>query len=232
MRDNAALGKMLDEASRILGVFFGQSESMRLVSAIDYFGLEPEYMLLVCAHCAGNGRRSVGAVMKKVAELFDEGVVTVEDLEDRLRLEEKTGSLEQQVRTLFGISRSRALSDKERQTLERWSGEFEYGIDVIRRAYNITIDTIGEPSLGYANAILRKWFDVGLRSVEEVDAFLKKSKKETKKSGGEKSFDSEDFFKAALQRSYGPADTPAVASAPGQDSPRNFGRPVTGKRNT
>lgn len=228
MEGNPALGKMLDEASRILGVFIGQADSMRLVSAIDYFGLEPEYMLLVCAHVARSGRPSVASVMRKVNELFDAGTVTVEALEERLLAEEKSGSLEQQVRALFGWSRGRALSDKEREAIERWSGEFGYDIDVIKMAFNITVDTIFEPSPGYTNAILKNWFDAGLKNAADVEAYLKKSKKEQKKTGESKSFDSDDFFNAALQRSMGLSGTaPRVSSAGSLDS-RNFG--VSGSR--
>ena len=229
MEGNPALGKMLDEASRILGTFFGQSESMRMVAAIDYFGIEPEYMLLVCAHCAGAGRRSVAAVMKKISDLYNSGVVTVEELEERLLVEERTGTAEQQIRGIFGMSRSRELSERERATIERWIGEFEYDIDIIRKAYNITVDTIGEPSLGYTNAILSRWFDNGLRTPEEVDAFVKKSKKEQKKTGGGKSFDSEDFFRAALTRSYGSAESAPQVPAAKSDGGRNFGKPGSGR---
>ena len=51
----------------------------------------------------------------------------------------------------------------------------------------------------YANKILERWFADGYKTVADVDAALADYKR--KKSGGS-SFDVDEFFEAALRRTY------------------------------
>ena len=71
-------------------------------------------------------------------------------------------------------------------------------------AYDITVDNTQSPSPSYANAILKKWNEAGLRTEDEVKAYLEDNKKQnskTEKEGGA-SFDTDDFFDAALRRTF------------------------------
>ena len=220
---DAAIDSMITDCQQTLGQMFGQTDNMRMVSVLKYFGLVPEYMLLVCAYCAGIGQKSVGYVVKTVSGLCEKGITTVEALNDYLFAMEKSATLETQIRKLFGMNMARELTDKEKGFISEWSGTFGYGFEIIRKAYEITVNTIGEPSLNYANAILSKWYRDGLKTEEQIDASLKAEK--SKKKGGEtgKSFDSEDFFAAALARSYGSAAQAPAVPAAGTPDKRNYG---------
>ncbi len=220
---NPAIGSMIDECERILGRMFGQTDSMRMVSVIEYFGLEPEYMMLACAHCAGCGQKSVGYVLKMVSSLCDRGITTVEALNDYLFSIENFAKLEMQIRQLFGMNMSRELSEKEKNILSEWTDKYGYGLDIIKKAYNITIDSIGEPSLNYANAVMSKWYTQDLKTAEQIDAFLAAEKGKKKSTEPGKSFNSEDFFTAALARSYGQdANVPKADKTDGKER-RNYG---------
>ena len=85
---------------------------------------------------------------------------------------------------------------------------FGYGEEIIRRAYEITVDSIHEPSMSYTNAILERWHANGLNSPEEIEKALEAERAEKEKAAGEpskadfKTFDANDAFEAALRRSY------------------------------
>ena len=86
--------------------------------------------------------------------------------------------------------------------LQKWC-EFGYGIDVVQRAYESTVGATNTPSPAYANAILERWNSEGLRTAAEIDAKLAEeavAKGEGTSLGN--SFDTEEFFEAALQRSF------------------------------
>ncbi|MBQ2715256.1 MAG: DnaD domain protein, partial [Clostridia bacterium] len=82
----------------------------------------------------------------------------------------------------------------------------------------ITIDKINEPSLNYANAILESWNASGLKTEEEVRAQMAAEAEAKGEPPAGKSFDSTDFFEAALRRSYeGSGTAPEIAkTAPAQ----------------
>ena len=64
------------------------------------------------------------------------------------------------------------------------------------------MDNTQKPVPKYTNAILERWYSEGLRSAEEIKRYIERQSEE--RSGGAvvKSYDTDDFFEAALQRSY------------------------------
>ena len=83
---------------------------------------------------------------------------------------------------------------------------FGYDINIVRMAYEITVNATGEASVAYANAILEKWNANGWKTESEIEAGMtaEREKREgtvNKKELGN-SFDTDDFFEAALQRGF------------------------------
>ena len=88
---------------------------------------------------------------------------------------------------------------------------YGYDVDIVRRAYEMTVNATNEPSVAYTNAIIERWHSEGLNTAEAIDASLreqqdKKDGKSTVKKNWTptlgNSFDTDDFFQAALQRSF------------------------------
>lgn len=195
------LREMVDEAQQILGKIFNPSEVNILVGMVDYLALEEDCILLLLAHCKRIGKNNLRAIEKYAYTLVDAGITDATSLEERIVQIELFYSFEGEVRALFGM-KSRALSTKEKRMMQAWC-DYGYGIEIVRRAYDITINATNEPSVAYANAIIERWHTEGIKTVEEVDALL--SREAEQKGEGTKlgnSFDTDDFFEAALQRSF------------------------------
>ena len=79
-------------------------------------------------------------------------------------------------------------------------GVYGFDFDVITKAYEITVNATGKASIPYANAILEKWYSEGLKTVEQVEAYLSKAAEEKESAG--QSFELDEFFNAAISRSY------------------------------
>jgi DnaD/phage-associated family protein len=153
-----------------------------------------------------NDKRSIRYAEKLAFALYDMGITTADGLHDYFRAEEENKKTESLVRAMFGMS-GRALTATESKYLKAWISKMGYGVEVIRLAYDITVDIKHEPIPAYANAILKKWNELGLHTENEVKAYLEESKKqkgdakkEDAKNGA--SFDTEDFFDAALRRTF------------------------------
>ena len=56
-------------------------------------------------------------------------------------------------------------------------------------------------SLPYANSVLERWFKEGHRTLEDIEMSYKKNAEG--KGAGESSFDTDDFFEAAIKRALG-----------------------------
>ena len=125
--------------------------------------------------------------------------------------------VEGQLRTLFGMG-ARALTPKEKKCFSTWLYEYRYGMEIIRLAYDVTVDAKGSPNMSYMNSVLANWNRDGLRTPEAVQsaqAAFHAEQEKTRTGGKGKttaptgSFDTDDFFSAAVRRSFGEDFDPA-----------------------
>lgn len=192
---------LVDCCQNISGDMFSTAETEILIGMHDYLALSPEYIMLLFAHAKKLGKKSVRYVETLAVRFFDEGVTDYKDLEERLRSIEKIDTAEQFVRGLFGL-RSRALIPKEKAMVEKWVMTMHYDRAVVQKAYEVTVTNTGKASISYANAVLENWYKAGLTNVEEIEASMEEYQKAHEKALPATSFDTDDFFTAALRRSY------------------------------
>ncbi len=193
---------LIDCCQQELGKIFNTSEAEIIIGLLDYLSLDPEYILLLCAHSAKRGKRSLRYIEKTAISLHDMGVLTYDQLEVHLKRQDAADDAEAELRRMFGIGK-RALIKREREAFFRWTAEWEMPAEVIARAYEIAVSRTKEPSVPYTNAILEKWHAEGIHTAEAVERFEEERRPAAKGALAGTSFDTDDFFEAALQRSYG-----------------------------
>ena len=186
--------QLINECQNVIGKIFNPAEVNIVLALSDYLGLDGQFIFVLCDYCSRKGKKSLRYIEKKAFGLVDEGITTVEALSAHVEKMELIAGLEGQIRTLFGM-KDRELTTKEKKFIEKWITKFGYGIDVIKKAYEITVDAIHEPSPAYANAVLERWNKEGLTTLADIE----RAQSEALPSEG--SFDTDDFFEAALKRS-------------------------------
>lgn len=201
----ASVRVLIDEAQRILGKMFNPHDVNVMVGMLDYLDMSEECILLLLAHCKKIGKSNLHAIEKFAYTLVDKGINTAEAMEAELCAMEAMHTFEGEVRSLFGM-KSRALTSKESKMLASWLS-FGYDISIVRMAYEITVNATGEPSLPYTNAIIEKWNANAWKTADEIEAGMtaEREKREGSTAGKKElgnSFDTDDFFEAALQRGF------------------------------
>ncbi len=195
---------LIGECQQLFGKMFNPSEINIVVALSDYLGLDSEYILVLFAHLGKKEHRSVRTAEKMAHRFLDEGITDAVTLGERLRFLEGLEEVENKVRTAFGIN-SRALTKKEKNLIEKWLSEYHFGFDMIEKAYELTVDSTGKASLPYAGAILDRWFSEGIKNIDDAEKNINEHKKKATEAaeGDRGSFDTDEFFEAALRRSYG-----------------------------
>lgn len=206
------LTDLIDECGRVLGKVLSTHEVSVLLSLMNYLNVDGEYLLLILAYCAGIGKKSMRYVESFAISLYDEGIGDLTALQECLKRKEQKAAAEGKIRTLFGMN-SRALTAKEKKLIDTWLFTYHYDIDIITRAYEMTVDAIGKPSIPYASSILERWATANLRTLADIESADAARAAQGKETSAGNSFDTDDFFGAALQRSFGEDFTPAKASA-------------------
>ncbi len=196
---------LIDCCQQELGKLFTTAETETIIGMLDYLSLDPEYILLLCAHSAKHGVKSLRYIEKTAIAYHDEGVLTYDQLEARLKQVDAAADAEHTLREMFGIGK-RALIKREKQAFQRWTGEWNMPTDVIARAYEIAVSRTNEPSVPYTNAILETWNTQGIRTLADVERF-EEARRPAALQTETGSFDTDDFFEAALDRSYGKKKT-------------------------
>jgi DnaD/phage-associated family protein len=191
----------VDECQNVIGKMLNVKEITVLVGLIDYLSLDPEYVVILVTHCANIGKRSMHYVEKTAFGLYDQGICTPDELLAELDRRERLASAEGKIRSLFGIG-TRALTTKEKKFISAWLVDMGYSDEIIKKAYEITADATGTGSIPYANTVIERWNAEGLRTLSEIEASYEKKTSEKPHEG---SFDTDEFFEAAVRRSLGEA---------------------------
>ena len=204
LEKSQSLRMLVNEAQNIWGKVFNPYEAQLLVGLSDYLRLDDEYILLLLAHSKRIGKKSLREVERYALRLVDDGVTDAAALEEFVKRTEARRTLQGKIRAMFGLG-SRSFTAKENAMLDNWVS-YGYGEDIIRRAYEITVGAINEPSLPYANSILERWHSEGLDTAAQIDAKLDAEREKKGQAVMTGSFDTDDFFEAALKRSYSTTD--------------------------
>ena len=196
---------ILDMCQQLAGKMFTPAETAIVVGMYDHLRLDGEYIVTLFAYCRDNGKTSVRYIEKTALSLYDEGVDNTEALKDYIKRREMRDDNLSKIRTLIGAG-ARQFTAKEKKAFECWLDEWKFDMDIITRAYEVTVDKITEPSVAYMNKVLENWHKSGFTTIEAVEASLesyKKSKAEAAAANAAQTsgFETDEFFEAALKRS-------------------------------
>lgn len=196
-----SLTAMVDECQRVLGKTVNMHDTEILVGLVDQLGFEEEAVPLILNYAVQHGRATVRYAEKIALRFYDEGFTKADDVYEQILSLERAAEMTSQIRNLFGMG-SRDLSTTEKKLFAAWTQKMGYGIDVIRMAYDITIDAIHTPAPKYTNSILEKWYAEGLHTANDIATYLEDTRTAKAESRVEKSYDTDEFFEASLQRSF------------------------------
>lgn len=194
------LSQFIDEAQRVAGMTFNSYDTGIIVGLIDQLGFEEEAILHILAYMTTIGKRGARKAEKIAINFYDDGITTSSGVAERIAIIERSSETVYKIKQLFGIG-SRELSKTEKALFDKWTQKFAYDIDVIRMAYDITVDRTQKALVKYADSILTNWHTEGLRTVEQINAYEQSKRQGANAEDTTKSYDLDDFFEAALRRS-------------------------------
>ncbi len=228
LEKNPETRENIHECARLWGNLLNLQETNVLLELSDYLGLEWDYILSLIARCVEDMKRlgmkhSMRYVEKQAIRFYDEGITTLDALQDKFRALDELHSVEGKLRRLFGMG-ERKLTPAETKHFSTWLHDFHYDFEIIERAYNIAVDNKGTPDKRYINAVLANWNSQNLRTMADIDAAEAAHQAEQEQKWAAKaapkrttppppagggSFDTDSFFEAAVRRSLGELPTDA-----------------------
>lgn len=169
---------VLDEAQTVLGKPLSPGDTASLVMLYSTFGLPCDVLALLINYIASTSNPSIRAIEKLGIEWSDNGIVTVADAESDI--ERKTQSREAwgRVSKLLGIRNIGKPTKSQQEHAYCWTVTWNFNDEMIVEAYERCVNTKGEYNIKYINAILKRWYEKRIFSLDE----LKKSESADKKT--------------------------------------------------
>ncbi len=208
---NEEFKTLVDMAQQTAGWIFNNSEIEIIASLYSNLMLSAEYILALIGYYVGHREKPLRYLEKVAYSFIDEGVDTAEALEEKLRWLERFEGASGKVRTMFGLG-GRDFSEKEISYIADWFEKYKVSDELLKAAYDITVNNTGKASFSYINSVLKNWHEEGIKTLKDIDAREKNSDKKSAKSSSKKttragtatarSFNVDDALTRALERSY------------------------------
>lgn len=204
MDNDTRVRSFLKNCEDIFGAVLNTTEITVLLTFSKEYRLPDECIFMVLGYCHDNGYSIIYA-KKLLTRLVDNGITTVDGTRAELEFIASHNTYSTEVKTIFGINR--AFRSSEEKIVEKWQKEYAFTPEVIRLAFDRAA-ALEKATIGYCNKILIGWREEKLVSADEIRAYLDKKKEDfQKKSKSIKptensSFTTDDFFAAAVNRSY------------------------------
>lgn len=184
---------LLDATSRLVGRPLSHSECSTLIYLCEGAGLPADVILMLAEYCVSAGHANFRYIEKAGLTWADDGIVTHELAETRIRALESQRSYEGRVKSIMGIS-GRALTQSEKRWVDQWS-RWEIPADMVKLAYEIGVDRTGKLSMSYIGAIIASWHKKGYQTVEQA-----KGEKAKKNTGRKSSYDIDEYVDLSMKR--------------------------------
>lgn len=153
-------------AERMLAKPLTYNEMNVFLGFYDWLRLPIAVIEVMLDYCISNNHKSVRYLEKVAMDWSDNAIDTVEEAEEYIRL---FNTDYREIMKSFGLMR-RDPNPKEIAYMKKWLREFKMPIEIVKEACNKTIFQIGQPKFTYADAILTKWNEQEVRTLDEINA--------------------------------------------------------------
>lgn len=223
IRDHA-LAALFEECAALLNKpVLERWEIEDITCLYEQYGLGEEFIVSLLADMRSRSACSLKALVNRAIGLHKQGIDSHEALMHYFENREEKGEAERTVRRVLGIGGK--LSDAESKLFSKWTQDFGFGEQMLKKAYDATTMQLGgKRSYDYMDGILTRWYEAGIFSPADADAEAERFKavQADKSAQAEKAapkrerrkeaprygtFDTMDAFQRALERSYGETES-------------------------
>ncbi len=151
-------------AQKYIGKPLSGSDTNTLLYLYDGLGFEAELIEYLIEYCVSNGHKSLRYMEKTALSWAEEGIDTVEKAKANTTLYNKSCY---PVLKAFGLN-GRNPGESEKALIIKWTNSYGFTMDIILDACNRTMKQIHQPSFEYADSILTKWKERGIRTIGDI----------------------------------------------------------------
>jgi DnaD/phage-associated family protein len=167
MEESEEIACLMQTAQEILGRLISSGDSATLLMIHDDFGLPSDVIIMLMQYAVSIGKANMRYIEKVAINWADDGITTHEKAEERLRLLSEEQKAWRVVEQAIGIAH-RTPSKREEEFAPIWVNQWKFSPEMIREAYDRTIDGAGKYQTAYMNSILERWYKAGIKTPKQA----------------------------------------------------------------
>ncbi|MBQ5676866.1 MAG: DnaD domain protein [Lachnospiraceae bacterium] len=187
-------------AETYLGKLLSGNELKSLLFIYDELKMSMELMDYLIEYCAGKDKKDLRYIEKVAMDWTDNGIKTVRQAKLRSGKYDKTVYA-----VMKALGKNNAPTETETAFISKWMNQYCFSPDLISFACEKTVLATDSHRMEYADGILTRWHDEGLKTREQIQASEQKYKQEKKspaKSPAKPSATANNRFNDFKQNSY------------------------------
>lgn len=171
-RQDNRVRNMFEYIKKIYGREPSPNEMFTYLDWVDDYGMPPELVILLIDDCFARGKKDMPYLKQVAKNWFDAGINTLEKAHEYTEKHKEKWQKYSKVLNYLRIGRQ--PTTVEEQMLYKWFYEFSYSEEVVLKACSLTANTM-KPSFSYLDKILSEWNNKGLKTIQEVEAYIMKA---------------------------------------------------------
>lgn len=165
---DSELAALMEEAQMILGKTISSGDAATLLMLRDTYGVPAEVLIMIIQYCASIDKGNMHAVEKEAISWSDEGIITMEQADEKIKeLTERRDSWNR-VSRVFGFKNVGSPTRKQLEFAARWVSEWKFSDEMLREAYERCVDAKGVYEINYINGILSNWYKNKIFNIDEL----------------------------------------------------------------
>ncbi len=171
--------QLVNYAEHTIGELLNPSKVASLLYLYDNLGMQCDVIMGIIAHCVSIEKAKISYIEKTARGMHNDGVVTYRDLEQYLAQKKKYAQYESMVKRIIGAD-NRSLTASEKKMVAVWESRYGYDEEVLKVAYEKTINAINKPSVSYMSKILESWYNNNAKTLDDIMNLTEKRNTQTK----------------------------------------------------
>ena len=186
LREDPCLAGLLEEAQTVLKKPLSSGDTATLVMLYDTFGLPCEVIAMLLNYLASVGNANMRAVERYGIRWADDGIRTVGDAEQEIERMTASRQAWGRVSSLLGIRNVGHPTKAQLENADRWLNTWQFSDEMITEAYERCVNTKGAYNISYINAILKRWNEKNIKSLDTLrqEEASSKNKSKVKNTSG------------------------------------------------
>lgn len=198
-RSNNETSQIIFIAEQYTGKLLSRSDLETLLFIYDTLGFSVDLIDYLIQYCVGRGKKQFSYMEKVAMDWADAHIVTVRQAKLR------TTKYDKQIYSVMrALGKNTEPTEPEVAYIKKWMSQFGFSSEIILKACERSVLATDRNRIQYANAILSKWHEAGLKSVKDIEtadaSYQKAAPSHVKKDGGFNDFDQRSYDYDALEK--------------------------------